>query len=124
MPKQYPLKIDTSFTDTKPAGLAAKYLNSGEIHPRAGIEIAISCLFAPLGAAINGASRQEVEGIVAASRTQFEVFCALALSRCQEKSYADVRINPPFPNTSVAVNADKFDADENIDFDNEELSNE
>jgi len=47
MPKQYPLKIDTTFRETKPAGLAAKYLNSGEIEPRTGVEIAISCLFAP-----------------------------------------------------------------------------
>jgi len=122
MPKQYPLTIDTTFAETKPAGLAAKYLNSGEIYPRAGVEIAISCLFAPLGAAISGVSRQEVEGIIAASRTQFEVFCALALSRCQENSGSDVRLTPPSPKTSMTVNAvEEFDADENIDFDNEEI---
>lgn len=121
MPKQYPLKIDTTFRETKPAGLAAKYLNSGEIDPRAGVEIAISCLFAPLGAAITGASSQEVEGIVAASRTQFEVFCALALNRCQENSYSDVRSTLSSPKTSVAVNTVEFDPDENIDFDNEEI---
>lgn len=121
MPKQIPVKIDTTFIDTKPAGLAAKYLNSGEIDLRAGVEIAISCLFAPLGAVINGANRQEVEGIVAASRTQFEVFCALALNRCQEHCYSGVR-STPSPKTSFAVSAaSEFDADENINFDNEEI---
>ncbi|WP_250126315.1 hypothetical protein [Chroococcidiopsis sp. CCMEE 29] len=124
MPKQYPLKIDTTFIETKPAGLAAKYLNSGEIQPRAGVEVAISCLFAPLGAAINGASRQEVEGLVAASRTQFEVFCALALNRCQENSYSNVRGVTTLPKTSIAVNAAEFNAEENIDFDSEELTDE
>jgi hypothetical protein len=124
MPKQYSLKIDTTFIETKPAGLAAKYLNSGEIHPRAGVEIAISCLFGPLGAALNGAGRQEVESLIAASRTQFEVFCALALNRCSENSGSPVRSAPPFPKTSVAVNAAEFDTDENIDFDSEELLHE
>ena len=121
MPKQYPLKIDTTFRETKPAGLAAKYLNSGEIDLRAGVEIAISCLFAPLEAAINGASCQEVEGIIAASRTQFEVFSALALNRCQENSYSNVRNTPSFLKTSIAVNAVELEPDENIDLDNEEI---
>jgi len=121
MPKQYPLKIDTTFRETKPAGLAAKYLNSGEIEPRTGVEIAISCLFAPLGAATNGASRQEVEAIVAASRTQFEVFCALALSRCEEKLHSEVR-SLTTSKTSVAVStAEEYEPDENIDFEHEEI---
>lgn len=122
MPKQIPVKIDTTFIDTKPAGLAAKYLNSGEIDLRAGVEIAISCLFAPLGAVINGANRQEVEGIVAASRTQFEVFCALALNRCQEHCYSGVPSTSSSPKTAFAVDAtSEFDLDENINFDNEEI---
>jgi hypothetical protein len=84
MLKQYRLKIDTKFSETKPAGLATKYLNSGEIDQRAGVEIAIACLFAPLGATLSGASRLEIEKLIAASRTQSETYFALALNRCDE----------------------------------------
>ncbi len=125
MPKQVPLKINTTFVETKPAGLAAQYLNSGEIDTRAGVEIAIRCLFAPLGAAASGASRREVEALIAASRTQFEIYLNLALSRCGENCAENVRVATTFSKTSVAVNSTAaFDPEENIDFESEELTYE
>jgi ABC-type arginine transport system permease subunit len=83
MSKQYRLKLDTKFIESIPAGQAAKFLNSGEIDLRTGVEIAIACLFAPLGAAIDGATQSEVERLIAISHTQMETYFALALSRCQ-----------------------------------------
>jgi hypothetical protein len=119
MPKQHPLKIDTTFIETKPAGLAAKYLNSGEIHSRAGVEIAIACVFAPLGAAIDGASRDRVEQLIAASRTQIETYFALALNRCafdKSESQTTAQIS-----LSTEANGLEIDFAENIDIDNEEF---
>ena len=122
MPKQIPLKINTTFVETKPAGLGAHYLKSGEIDTRAGIEIAIGCLFAPLGAAVSGASRREVEALIAASRTQFEIYLNLALSRCGDDDAENIRVATTVPKTSIAANpVAAFEAEENIDFESEEL---
>lgn len=124
MPKQHPLKIDTTFVETKPAGLAAKYLNSGEIHSRAGVEIAIACVFAPLGAAIDGASRERVEKLIAASRTQIEIYFALALSRCPEnfdESSATVTAEANLRGERHLTDEWKIDSDENINIDDEEF---
>ncbi len=122
MPKQIRLKIDTTFVETKPAGLGAKYLNSGEIDTRAGIEIAIGCLFAALGAAECGASRKKIENLSAIARTQLEVYLSLALTRCNESCDYFVCEAINLTKTSVAVNvAEEFEPDENIDFDNEEI---
>ena len=82
MPKQHRVVVDTRFFETTPAGLAAKYLNSGEIKVRDGVATAIACVFAALGGAIHGLSEKEVESIIERSRTQFEIYCALARSRC------------------------------------------
>ena len=120
MTKQIPLQIKTSFSEGKPAGQGAKYLNSGEIDVRCGIEIALGCVFAPLGAAANGASYQEVERMVARSRTQFEIYMNLALSRCSNQyepnGTKDSAQDPVKLVTSVVD-----DSEENIDFDDEDL---
>lgn len=126
MPKQYRLKLDTKFVESIPAGLAAKFLNSGEIDLRAGVEIAIACLFAPLGAAIDGASQSEVEKLIAVSRTQMETYFVLALSRCQKtfstnipevSRYALEESSAP-PLASTDDNSVlELDFEENIDFD-------
>lgn len=79
--RQIKFKIDTTFSDNISAGVAAKYLNSGEIFLRDGVEIAISCLFAPIGAAVEGETRAEVEARCEVSRMQFETYMKLALSR-------------------------------------------
>jgi hypothetical protein len=130
MSKQYRLKLDTKFVESIPAGLAAKFLNSGEIDLRAGVEIAIACLFAPLGAAIDGASPSEVERLIAASRTQTETYFALALSRCQKNFSPYVRevsryaleekAAPPLVSTDNNE-VKQLDYEENIDLDDEEI---
>jgi len=129
MSKQYRLKLDTKFVESIPAGLAAKFLNSGEIDLRAGVEIAIACLFAPLGAAIDGASQSEVEKLIAASHTQMETYFALARSRCQnnlspyapESQYA-LQESPVPPLASTDNNSVlELDYEENIDLDDEEI---
>ncbi|GFE72212.1 hypothetical protein [Chroococcus sp. FPU101] len=136
MPKQYPLKIETTFIETKPAGLAAKYLNSGEIQLRAGVEIAIACLFAPLGAALSGASRKDIEQLIAISRTQSETYFALALNRCQDFSSRETVVGTPVNPNDAPINrdwkedvflplggrsTDDFDFEENLNFDDEEF---
>jgi hypothetical protein len=130
MVKRYPLKIETTFIESIPAGLAAKFLNSGEIDLRAGVEIAIASLFAPLGAAIDGASPSEVERLIAISHTQMETYFALALSRCQKNTASSLpevsqyaleeRTVPPLASTddnSVL----ELEYEENINFDDEEI---
>jgi hypothetical protein len=122
MPKQVSLKINTSFIETKPAGLATKYLKSGEIDLRMGIELAISCLFAPIGAAVNGATRSEVETMIASSRTQFELCLTLALSRCQDKSEGTNQGGNRFSKALISNNhEEELDLDDNINFDDEEI---
>ncbi len=78
------LEVNTSFLERGVAGKGAKYLKSGEISLRDGLEIAISCCFGPLGAVIDGASRAEVEQIGQRSRAQLETYINLALNRCEE----------------------------------------
>lgn len=92
--RQIKLKLfPTTFSENIAAGIAAKYLNSGEIVVRDGIEIAISCLFAPLGAAIEGASREEVEERCEISRTLLETYISLALTRVQNPCLSPENIN-------------------------------
>ena len=82
--KRIRVKVDTMFVVTGAAGKGARYLKSGEIEVRDGIKLAVGCFFAPLGAAIDGASRQEVEQISQRSRAQLETYINLALNRCEE----------------------------------------
>lgn len=82
---QIKLNINTSFSINKGAGLAMKYLNSGEIPLRQGIELALSCLFAPLGVAIIGGSIDDVKDRCELSRSLFEAYINLALQRADLK---------------------------------------
>ncbi len=81
--KQVKLKIETSFSENRGAAIAVEYLNSGEITLRDGLEVALSCLFAPLGAAAKGASQSEVKSRREISRTIFETYMNLAISRAE-----------------------------------------
>ena len=81
--KQVKLKIETSFSENRGAAIAVEYLNSGEITLRDGLEVALSCLFAPLGAAAKGASQSEVKSRREISRTIFETYMNLAMSRAE-----------------------------------------
>jgi hypothetical protein len=121
--KQIPLKIKTSFSEVKPAGQAAKYLNSGEIDVRSGMEISLGCVFAPLGAATNGASCQEVEKMIARSRTQFEIYMDLARSRCQGNSEPNSKteVDLPSPEVTTPVVDEELEEEKYINFDDEEF---
>ena len=94
MPKRIRVKVDTTFVETGLAGKGARYLKSEGITVRDGIQLAIGCLFGPLGAVIDGASRTEVEQIGERSRAQLETYINLALNRCQESE----TVSSPVPN--------------------------
>ena len=81
--RQVRLKIDTSFAESKNAAIAIEYLNSGEIFIRDGLEIALSCLFSPLGAAASGESLSQVRLRCELSRAQFETYMTLAINRAK-----------------------------------------
>lgn len=118
MPKQHRLVIDTRYSETTPVGLAVKYLNSREVRLRDALEVAISCYYAPLAAAIEGATQEEVMAYIERSRTQFEVNCGLALSRCTP----GVRKEKHYPENNQETNLFQEDEDEEelIDFDSED----
>ncbi len=79
--RQVRLKIQTSFAENRDVAIALTYLKSGEINLRSGIEIALSCLFAPIGAAVGGSSLSAVKARCEVSRMQLETYLNLALSR-------------------------------------------
>jgi hypothetical protein len=79
-------EISTRFSDTTRAGQGAKYLCSGEIDKRTGVEVAIACLFAPLNEVQEGANEDEIEQAIDDSRTAFEHYMCLARMRCKGRS--------------------------------------
>ena len=81
--RQIRVKIDTTFSEHRPAGIGAKYLNSGEIRARDGVELAITCLFTPIGAAMEGATLSEIKQRQEIARTIFETWMNLATSRAE-----------------------------------------
>ncbi len=80
---QIKFKMNTSFSTQKGAGIGMKYPNSGEIRARDGVEVAIACLFAPIGAALEGATLSEVKARREISRSIFETYMNLAISRAE-----------------------------------------
>ena len=81
--RQVRLNLDTKFSENKGAGIGARYLNSGEILLRHGVEQAIACLFTPIGAAMEGATLSEVKARQEISRSIFESWMNLATSRAE-----------------------------------------
>ena len=80
------LTISTRFAGDTRAGQGAKYLCSGEIDQRSGVEIAIACIFAPLNEVQEGATEDEVEQAIDDSMTAFEHYMSLARVRCKRRS--------------------------------------
>ena len=125
------LKLDPSLST--PLGAAEYYLCSGEVRPLEAYQAAISCVLAPLGKAIGGCSQSEVAEAIALSRTQFEIFMALAQNRCQEGFDNSVRfsesnasssienVNQLTENTTNGHPVQDDDLDENLDLENERL---
>ena len=81
--RQIRVNIDTTFSEHRPAGIGARYLNSGEIRARDGVELAITCLFTPIGAAMEGATLSEIKQRQEIARTIFETWMNLATSRAE-----------------------------------------
>jgi hypothetical protein len=79
----HPIEVSTRFSETTRAGRAAGYLSSGEIDRRSGVEVAITCLFAPLREAQEGATEDEVEESIAISQAQWELYMDMARNRCR-----------------------------------------
>lgn len=94
-PKQNLIK--TTLVENKPAGLGAKYLNCGVIEPVVGVELAILCLYGPLGIARSGGSRCEIDTAIAQSRRIFEKYMDLALQFMEDDKF--VRFSSPVPKT-------------------------
>ena len=80
------INVSTRFTCTTRAGQGAKYLNSGEIDKRSGVEVAIACLFSALFQAQEGASEEEIEECLSASYRTWEHYAELARSRFKGRS--------------------------------------
>ncbi len=97
--KQYRVKVDTTFSENKSAGVGARYINSGEMTIRDAIEIACTCLFAPIGGAAAGESISKVKARQEISRTIFETYMSLALSRAEvsegeDSTWAENKVLP------------------------------
>lgn len=137
MPRKVPknLRVDLNLDPSlsTPLGAAEYYLCSGEVRPLDAYQAAISCLLAPLGKAIGGCSQAEIEEAITRSRTQFEIFMALAQNRCQEgfgnsvrfrESNASLCIENTNQLTPVSTNGHPVQddhLDENLDLENERL---
>ena len=80
------IKIVTRFSDSTRAGRAACYLNSGEIDKRIALEVALTCVFAPLREAQEGATLDELEESIAQSQAVWDGYMNLARQRCKGSS--------------------------------------
>ncbi len=77
--RQIKLEIKTTYSSNIGAGIAMKYLNSEPTPLRNSLGLALSCLFSPIGAAVDGASQSEVEARIKTSRRYFETYMTMAL---------------------------------------------
>uniref|UniRef100_B8HYZ9 Uncharacterized protein n=1 Tax=Cyanothece sp. (strain PCC 7425 / ATCC 29141) TaxID=395961 RepID=B8HYZ9_CYAP4 len=108
---------------------AESYLFSGEVSPLTACQTAYSCLFGPLGIALTGGSAAEVESAIAISRSQFEIFMALAQGRCQVNTVDDPQFGrspaaPPENHLKPVPSLAKgnwIEEDEMLDLENERL---
>lgn len=111
--------LDTTFSLSLDIGKAVKYLNSGEIPLRDATEIALASFYCPLAAAQEGASVRQVEALIEVSRTQFETYMSLAVSRSQKQLELDSERNAPDVENFKKEN--KSQEIEGIKFEDEEL---
>lgn len=112
---------------------AEYYLCSGEVRPLEAYQAAISCLLGPLGKAISGRSQAEIDEAISISRTQFEIFMALAQNRCKgnfgnsgcfsesNTSLCIENVNQLTPVMTNGHSVQDNDFDENLDLENERL---
>lgn len=135
MSKRIRFKIDVLFPTNSRVGLAATYLNLGEVEKKARFEHAIACLYAPLGAAVAECSLSEVEKQIEISRNQFETFMQVALNRCalEDDSCNDSQRIPDYQSSHngnghhpsfdpvPVVQSSSSELEDFTDFDNEQL---
>jgi hypothetical protein len=76
--KQVEFKIETSFSSTKLVYEAIKYLKSNEIDFRKGVELALVCLFSPIGGVFAGESREEIQNRIETSKRIFQAWIETA----------------------------------------------
>lgn len=132
VPKSLRVVLNPDPNLSTPLGAAEYYLCSGEVRPLDAYQAAISCLLSPLGKAFGGCSRTEVEEAIAISRTQFEIFMALAQNRCQGSFgnsgcfskptaiLSQENVNQQLTPTNGHLVQDN-NSDENLDLENERL---
>lgn len=133
MPKSLRIVLNPNPNLATPLDAAEYYLCSGEVKPLEAYQAAITCLLAPLGKAISGCSQAEIEAAIALSRTQFEIFMALAQNRCQANfdnsgcfsestpnSYPE-NVNQLSPVMTNGYPVEDNDSNENLDLENERL---
>lgn len=133
VPKSLRIVLNPNTNLATPLDAAEYYLCSGEVKPLEAYQAAISCLLAPLGKAISGCSQAEIEAAIALSRTQFEIFMALAQNRCKANfnnsvCFPESTTNSYLENvnqlTPVITNGHPVqddDLDENLDLEDERL---
>ena len=133
MPKSLRIVLNPNPNLAIPLDAAEYYLWSGEVKPLEAYQAAISCLLGPLGKAISGCSQVEVTEAIALSRTQFEIFMALAQNRCQgnfdnsvcfsefNASLCIENVNQLTENRTNGHPVQDDDLDENLDLENERL---
>lgn len=133
MPKSLRIVLNSNPNLATPLDAAEYYLFSGEVKPLEAYQAAITCLLAPLGKAISGCSQAEIEAAIALSRTQFEIFMALAQNRCQANfdnsvCFGESTTNSYLENVNQLIESrtngypvQDDDLDENLDLENERL---
>lgn len=133
VPKSLRVVLNPNPNLATPLDAAEYYLCSGEVRPIEAYQAAISCLLGPLGRAISGCSQAEIEEAIALSRTQFEIFMALAQNRCRGNFVNSVCFPPS--NASLCIentnrltpvrknshSVEDNDLNENLDLENERL---
>jgi hypothetical protein len=133
VPKSLRIVLNPNPNLATPLDAAEYYLCSGEVKPLEAYQAAISCLLSPLGKAISGCSQAEIEEAIARSRTQFEIFMALAQNRCKgnfdnsgcfPKSTTNSSLENVNQLSPVMTNGhpvEDNDSNENLDLENERL---
>jgi hypothetical protein len=91
--KNGPVQVDTSFLTNSLEGMGVSFLNSRS--PRDLLAIALGALFAPCGAAEQGASIEEIEALIAETDRTVEYYRQLARTLAKRDGViAEVTLKP------------------------------
>ena len=113
------LRIDARYPEESPEAYGVEYLHSDEISVRKGVGLAVSILFAPLGALRKGASLDEVNALIARADRVFTSYKTLAQAQCQQPtSPVQVAPIPPKNEPTESKCSDLIQPPNNPDSDN------